>query len=104
VARISWQIVLLALIAGAVVYVVHFRPVAVTAFTVETATVDADVLGTGTLEAKTRTTVSTKVAGRIATLLVDQNDSVSANQLLVTIEDGDLRQQVEMAVATLEAT
>ncbi len=94
----------LALAVGAAVYVARFRPVAVTAFAVETATVEAEALGTGTLEARTRTTVSTKVAGRIAALLVDQSDSVAANQLLATIEDGDLRQQVEMARATLEAT
>ena len=104
VVRASGKIVVLAVVAGTVVYVARFKPVAVTGFTVETATVEAEVLGTGTLEARTRTTVSTKVAGRIAALLVDQNDSVAANQPLVTIEDGELRQQVEMAKATLEAT
>ena len=104
VAGISGKLTALALAAGAVVYFVRFRPVVVTAFTVDTATVEAEVLGTGTLEARTKTTVSTKVAGRIATLLVDQNDSVTAGQLLATLEDGELRQQVEMAVATLEAT
>jgi HlyD family secretion protein len=104
VARVAWKIAVLALAAGGAVYVVHFRPVPVTAFVVAAATVETEVLGTGTLEARTKTTVSTKIAGRIATLRVDQNDSVSANQLLATIEDGELRQQVEMAAATLEAT
>lgn len=104
VVRASWKIVILALAVGAVVYLLRFKPVAVDAAEVMTATVEAEVLGTGTLEPKTSATVSSKIAGRLATLHVDQNDNVSENQLLATLDDGELRQQVEMAAAVLEAT
>ena len=104
VAIVSGKVVALALVTGAVVYFLRFRPVAVDAFEVKTATVEAEVLGTGTLEPRTKATISSKIAGRLAALPVDQNDNVSESQLLATLDDGELRQQVEMATATLEAT
>ncbi|MCG3178277.1 MAG: Macrolide export protein MacA [Phycisphaerae bacterium] len=104
VVKASWKIVALVLVAGVVVYFVRFKPVAVDAFEVKVATVEAEVLGTGALEARIKVTVSSKITGKIAALKVDQNDNVSENQLLATLDDGELHQQVEMAAATLEAT
>ena len=37
-------------------------------------------------------------------MLADQGDRVTKGQLLATLDDGDLRQQVEMAKADLAAT
>lgn len=104
IAGLSWKIAGLALAAGVLVYFVRFRPVAVDAFEVKATTVEAEVLGTGALEARTKVTLSSKIAGKIAVLRVDQNDSISEGQLLAALDDGELRQQVEMATATLEAT
>lgn len=102
-ARGSWKFALAAAAVAAAVYFVRFRPVAVEAYPVRTTTVQAEVLGTGTLEARRKVTVSSKIAGRIATLTVDQNDRVALGQLLAALDDGDLRQQVEVASAALAA-
>lgn len=101
--RGSWKFALAAAAVAVAVYFVRFRPVAVEAYPVRTATVQAEVLGTGTLEARRTVTVSSKIAGRLATLPVDQNDRIALGQLLATLDDGDLRQQMEVASAALEA-
>lgn len=59
----------------------------------------AEVLGTGTLEARVKATISPKISGRIAGVLVDQGDPVKAGQLLAKLDDAELRQQVEIAAA-----
>ena len=63
----------------------------------------AEVMGTGTLEARVSTSVSPKIAGRIAEVLVDQGDRVESGQLLVGLDDAELQQQVAIAQANLEA-
>ena len=60
-------------------------------------------MGTGTLEARVQTVVSTKIPGRIAGMLVDQGDPVKAGQLLLRLDDSEFRQQVEIARSALEA-
>ena len=102
--RMAWKLALLAVIAGGVVYYLRFRPVPVKAFIVKSDTVQSEVMGTGTLDARTKITISSKITGRIAELGADQNDQVSKDKVLVTLDDSDLRQQVEMASASLEAT
>ena len=102
--RTTWKLALVLIIAGVVVYQLRFRPVAVKAFVVKSETVRSEVMGTGTLDARTRITISSKITGRIAALGADQNDAVSKDKLLVMLDDSDLRQQVEMAAASLEAT
>jgi len=56
---------------------------------------------TGTLMAKTRVTVSPKIAGRLNRLLVDIGDPVRSGQLLAVLEDDEYRQQVIQAEADL---
>lgn len=102
--RMAWKLALIAVIAGAVVYQLRFRPVPVKAFVVKSDTVQSEVMGTGTLDARTKITISSKITGRIVELGADQNDPVSQGKLLAALDDSDLRQQVEMASATLEAT
>jgi HlyD family secretion protein len=58
------------------------------------------VMGTGTLEARVKSTISPKIAGRIHEILVDQGDRVSAGKLLFTLDDAELKQQVEIAQAS----
>jgi HlyD family secretion protein len=101
--RAGWKILLVLGIAGAAVYLAYFKPVPVTLYPVQTATVESEVMGTGTLAARFKTTISSKITGRITTLAVDQNDPVSKNMLLATLDDSELGQQVEIASASLEA-
>ena len=97
---------LLAIFVGVVVYI-RSRPIPVECHAVDTGPVVHSVMGTGTLEARIRTTISPKISGRIAEVLVDQGSLVKAGQLLVRLDDDDLAQQVRMATAvigTSEAT
>jgi len=102
--RVAWKLAIVVVIAGGVVYYVRFRPVPVKAFAVKLDTVRSEVMGTGTLDARTKITISSKITGRIAALGADQNDAVAKDKLLAVLDDSDLRQQVEMASASLEAT
>jgi len=101
--RVAWKIVLLAAIAAVAAYMLYFKPVTVTSYLVKTATVETEVMGTGTLEARFKTTISSKITGRITTLGADQNDPVSGDTLLATLDDSELRQQMEVASAALDA-
>jgi len=102
--RVTWKLALLAIVAGGVVYYLRFRPVPAKAFIVKSDTVRSEVMGTGTLDAHTKITISSKITGRIAALGADQNDQVSKDKMLAMLDDSDLRQQVEMAAASLDAT
>jgi HlyD family secretion protein len=92
----------LAVLALALRFVV-FKPVAVTLHEVVAGPVRAEVMGTGTLAARVKVALSPRIQGRLAEVLVDQNDTVRAGQLLARLDDGDLRQQVEIARAALLA-
>ncbi len=102
----TWQLAKLALVAiviGAIVYQIRFSPVSVSAHTVARDSIVAEVMGTGTLEARVSATVSPKISGRIVELLVDQGAQVSAGDLLVRLDDAELRQQVAIADANVDA-
>jgi HlyD family secretion protein len=62
-----------------------------------------EVMGTGTLEARVKTTVSARIQERLAEVLVDQGDAVKAGQLLARLDDAEIKQQVAIAEATLAA-
>ena len=105
-ARRVWLLVrLVALVAAlaAVAWWLLLAPVAVTMHTVSTGTVSAEVLGTGTLEARTSALVGPKVAGLIVRVTVDQGDLVKAGETLIHLEDTDVKQQVAVAEADLAA-
>jgi multidrug efflux pump subunit AcrA (membrane-fusion protein) len=97
---------LLAVVAilGGIVYWLRFSPVPVTEHRVELGEIVVDVMGTGTLEARVKSTISPKIAGRIEKLPVDQGDRVKAGQLLFTLDDADLKQQVEIAQANIASS
>ncbi len=95
-------VVLLSVIGG-IIYWVKFAPVSVSTHSIQRGSIVAEVMGTGTLEARVKATVSPKISGRIGEVLVDQGDRVSAGDLLVRLDDEELQQQVAIAQANVEA-
>ena len=102
--RVAWKLAVVVALVGGAVYYVRFRPLPVKTLPVKTGTVRSEVMGTGTLDARTKISISSKITGRITELGADQNDAVSAGKMLVRLDDSDLRQQVEMASSSLAAT
>ena len=98
---IVWPII--ALIAGFAVYKFKFAPLAVVAHSVARGEIVAEVMGTGTLEARVKTTISPRIQERLLEVLVDQGDSVKSGQLLARLDDAESKQQVAIAEATLAA-
>jgi HlyD family secretion protein len=86
------------------VYKIKFEPSPVVAHTVARGEIVAEVMGTGTLEARVETTVSARIQERLSEVLVDQGDLVKAGQLLARLDDAESKQQVAIAEATLAAS
>jgi RND family efflux transporter MFP subunit len=102
--RRLWQIAkLLAVVAvlGGIVYWLKFSPVPVSEHQVELGEIVAEVMGTGTLEAHFKSTISPRISGRIQEVFVDMGDSVTAGKLLVKLDDVELKPQVEIAQASV---
>ncbi len=97
------RIVLVLSIAVGGIWWFLFAPVAVTTHTVATGTIAAEVMGTGTLEARTSAIVGPKIGGLIVSISVDQGDRVKAGSLMFQLEDSDIRQQVQMAKSEVAA-
>lgn len=97
------RVALFMAVAASAVYWIRFRPSPVVAHTLERGQIVAEVMGTGTLEARVETTISPKISGRIKEVIADQGDRVAAGDLLVQLDDDELRQQVGIAEANLEA-
>lgn len=98
---VIWTVVVL--ILGFLVYRSRFAPISVITHEIANGPIAAEVMGTGTLDARLKATLSPKIQGRLTEVLVDQGDGISKNQLLARLDDGELRQQVEVATATLAA-
>jgi HlyD family secretion protein len=103
VLRKSAMWLLLAVVVAFAIYRVIFAPVHVLVHEVKNGPIIAEVMGTGTLEARIKTTISPQIQERLAEVLVDQNDPVKAGQLLARLDDGELKGQVEVAEATVAA-
>ena len=97
----TWLIV--AAVAAFALYKFKFAPVPVIAHTVARGEMISEVMGTGTLEARVKTTVSARIQERLAEVLVDQGNTVKAGQLLARLDDAESKQQVAIAEATLAA-
>jgi RND family efflux transporter MFP subunit len=103
--RFLWlmaKIAFASLIVAAVAYKLGFAPIPVEVHRVSRGMVTAEVMGTGTLEARVKTAVSSKIQGRLVELKADQNDWVKKGQLLATLDDSELKWQVEVAKASVE--
>lgn len=97
---LKWSAVLLAV--GAVIYWQRFSSVPVEVVSVQRGMIVAEVMGTGTLEARVSTTVSSKISGRIEMVFVDQGERVYADKQLVQLDDKELQEQVAIANANLD--
>lgn len=97
------KLLLLAALAGGTVYHFRFSPVPVAVQGVEKGTIVQEVMGTGTLEARVQSSVSTKIPGIVTVMEGDQQERVVKGQRLAVLDDRDLNQQVKVANADLEA-
>ncbi len=94
-----WLLVLAVL--GVAFYRFKFTPLPVIEHEVVRSPLTAEVMGTGTLEARIKTIISPRIQERLAEVLVDQGDAVKAGQLLARLDDAETRQQVAVAEAAL---
>lgn len=104
VRRLVWRVAKVTVLVGIAVSVLNwmrFTAVSVEGFVVTTGAISAEVMGTGTLEARISATISPKISGRIVVVLADQGDRVEAGQVLFRLDDADLSRQVEIAENTL---
>jgi RND family efflux transporter MFP subunit len=96
------KLFLIIAILAAAIYWFKFVPVLVEKHQVKRGKIIDEVMGTGALDAKIKMIISSKISGRIEDVLVDQGDKVSADQLVVTLDDDQLKLQVKVALANLE--
>jgi HlyD family secretion protein len=101
--RVAIALVVGAVAAGGLGWL-RFRPVAVEAAPVTRASLSTEVMGTGTLEARVSSAISPRVSGLLTRVLVDQGDRVRRGQLLATLYDGDLVEQVRVSEAEVGLT
>ncbi len=99
--RLLFKLLLLALVVGGLAYWMKLSPVQAVAHRLERGSVVAEVMGTGTVEARVKSLISPKISGRILSIPVDQGDRVTAGQMLFALDDAELSQQVEIADATV---
>ena len=102
--RPLWQIAkLVAVVAvlGGIVYRSSFPPCRLPSTVLSVGEIVAEVMGTGTLEAHFKSTISPRISGRLQEVLVDMGDSVTAGKLLARLDDVELKPQVEMAQASV---
>jgi HlyD family secretion protein len=98
--RLSKYILIAAVIGGGIFWY-RFNPVSVIEHRVERGEIVAESMGTGTLEAHFKSTISPRISGRIQAVSVDMGDRVTAGKLLVKLDDVDMKPQVEIAQASV---
>ena len=98
----SIKMILIIVVIAAVVYKVKFAPIPVESHRVTKENIIDEVMGSGTLDAKVKMIVSSRISGRITHVLVDQGDLVKRGQLVVTLDDDLLKQNVKVAEASFQ--
>lgn len=100
VRQIIWLIISLIVVSFAV-YRLKFSAIPVIAHTVTIGELRSEIMGTGTLRARIKTTISPRIQERLAEVFVDQGDTVKAGQLLARLDAAELKQEVAVAQASL---
>ena len=88
-------------VIGVLIWRVQSKPVPVAMAPVTKSGIVAETMGTGTLEARVKATVGSKIQGRLVEVLVEQNDRVQKGQLLAVLDDAELKGEVAVARAML---
>lgn len=101
--HIAWLTISL-IVVSFTVYRLKFSPIPVIAHTVTRGALSNEIMGTGTLEARVKTTISPRIQERLAEVFVDQGDTVKAGQLLARLDTAELKQEVAVAQASLAAS
>lgn len=96
-------LVLLVGVAAFVAYEQLWKPVPVVVAEATQEPLLVEVSGTGVLDAHLSAVISSKIAGRISSIEVDQDDHVEEERVVFRLDDSDLRRQVEIGEATVEA-
>ena len=90
-------------IGGLAFYQAKLAPVPVVAHQVITGEIVGEIMGTGTLEARVKTTISPRIQERLVEVLADQGDRVKKGELLARLDDAEANQQAAIAEAALAA-
>lgn len=96
---LTWLII--AALVGFAVYKFKFAPTPVVVHIIENGEIVGEVMGTGTLEARVKTTIGARIQERLMEVLADEGDMVRKDQILARLDDAESRQQVAIAEATL---
>jgi len=102
------RIVVLALVVGAIAFVVIKKPwaksedpITFSTVTVSRGSIAAKVTANGTLSAVKTVQVGAQVSGRVVELNADFNDKVTKGQVIAKLDDVVLRSQVDQSAASL---
>ena len=102
------RIIVIALVAGAVAFVVVKKPwaksedsISFSTVTVSKGNIAAQVTANGTLSAVTTVQVGAQVSGRVVELHADFNDKVKKGQVIARLDDVVLKSQIDQAAANL---
>jgi len=107
--RAGWWLVPVLLAVGAYVTFEHYRPAGPAVRTVAPRTLalgapDSAVLdATGYVTARRQATVSSKITGRVAEVLIEEGQTVTAGEVLARLEPTDAQAQVDLASAEVRA-
>jgi RND family efflux transporter MFP subunit len=110
--RHHWQrlvivVALLAVLGGGGYYMFLGQALAVATATAKAPAATADAVpvleAAGYITARREATVSSKITGRLAEVLIEEGESVAAGQVLARLDDVDARAALELAQARLTA-
>ena len=103
------RLVVLALVAGVVAFLVIKKPwakkaapISFTTVSVGKGSIAAEVTATGTLSARSTVVVGAQVSGRVVELHADFNDQVKKGQLLAKLDPQVLQAQIDQAQANYD--
>ncbi len=80
-----------------------FQPPVVSVAAVTTRDIAPAIQGVGTVEAKVAVNVSSKITGRVVSVLVDQGDTIKAGQLLARLDDAQYLADMNRSDASVRA-